>query len=503
MRNCWLLLSVLGTIISALPAEAAKLTSWQFDTNQNKLVFSTNDGVQPTAKLISNPSRVVIDLPGTQLGKPTTHKQIGSAVKSVRAGQFNAQTARLVVELEAGYTIDPQQVRVVGNTPNQWSVQLPNPQRAPGSTTRAIAATSNPNFQITQNGLYVRLDAQQTGTLQTQRSKDGRQIAIDLPGIALPSALAAQNLAVSRYGVSSVQFTQISPSMARMTLNVTADSPDWQASFSRFGGLVLVPMGGMRSIRDSNPKPEFSTPVANTPPSVVNIPVPPPRNPLPPRVSTPTPPRVSTPTPPRVSPPAPPQVSPPTRTPSPSLPTIPNSRVLVTIDPGHGGRDPGAIGRGGLREIDVVLPISKDVARILEQQGVKVQMTRSDDRFISLGGRTRMANGARSDLFVSIHANASSTSGGNGLETFYYATGKGLAQSIQTSIVRRTGMKNRGVKQARFYVLKNTAMPAALVEVGFVTGSSDAAKLSNPAFRRQMAEAIAEGILNYVKRNNL
>lgn len=173
------------------------------------------------------------------------------------------------------------------------------------------------------------------------------------------------------------------------------------------------------------------------------------------------------------------------------------------IDPGHGGRDPGAVGIGGLQEKNVILPISRRVAALLEQNGVQAVMTRSDDRFISLRGRTDMASRARANLFVSIHANAISLSRPdvNGVETYYYSSGQRLAQTIHRSMLQSTGMRDRGVKRARFYVLRNTSMPAVLVEVGFVTGREDAPRLSDPRFRDQMAEAIARGILQYVQQN--
>ncbi|TVQ56101.1 MAG: N-acetylmuramoyl-L-alanine amidase, partial [Spirulina sp. DLM2.Bin59] len=179
-------------------------------------------------------------------------------------------------------------------------------------------------------------------------------------------------------------------------------------------------------------------------------------------------------------------------------------RNLVAIDPGHGGRDPGAIGIGGLQEKDVILPISLEVARTLQQQGVQVMMTRSDDRFITLAARTQMANQARATIFVSIHANAISMSRPdvNGLETFYFSPqGQRLAQTIQNSILQSIPMRNRGVKHARFYVLRTSSMPAALVEVGFVTGAEDAPRLANPQFRSQMAQAISRGILLYLQQN--
>ena len=203
-----------------------------------------------------------------------------------------------------------------------------------------------------------------------------------------------------------------------------------------------------------------------------------------------------------------PSPQPPTTPPRPPsnpvpLPTVPNERYVVVIDPGHGGRDPGAIGIGGLRETDVVIDISRQVASLLQEQGVQVVMTRNTERFVDLAPRVAIAERADADLFVSIHANAISLSRPevNGAETYYYGSnaGRRLAASIQQSILQRTNMHDRGVREARFYVLRNTSMPAALVETGFVTGSQDAPRLRDSRFRTQMAEAIASGILNYLQ----
>ncbi|MGJ3250212.1 MAG: DUF3747 domain-containing protein [Elainellaceae cyanobacterium] len=198
-------------------------------------------------------------------------------------------------------------------------------------------------------------------------------------------------------------------------------------------------------------------------------------------------------------PPSPPRPIPPSN----DLPRVPNGRFLVAIDPGHGGRDPGAVGIGSIEEADIVLDISRKVATILEQQGVRTVLTRQDDREIDLDPRINTAERANATIFVSIHANAISLSRPevNGAETYYYASSSGyrLAQSIQRSIIRSTGMVDRGVREARFYVLRNTSMPAALVETGFVTGRNDAARLRDPNFRTQMAEAIAAGILDYLQ----
>ncbi|AFY47263.1 N-acetylmuramoyl-L-alanine amidase [Nostoc sp. PCC 7524] len=185
----------------------------------------------------------------------------------------------------------------------------------------------------------------------------------------------------------------------------------------------------------------------------------------------------------------------------PSRPT-PRGRVIVMIDPGHGGKDPGAIGIGGVREKDIILPISQRIAQVLQQNGVQVIMARNSDYFVSLPGRVQMAERGRADVFVSIHANAigGGRSDVNGLETYYYDSGLGLARAVHNSILQSVNVRDRRVRRARFYVLRKSSMPSILVETGYLTGREDVVKLQNPAYQNQMADAIARGILQYLRR---
>ncbi len=178
-----------------------------------------------------------------------------------------------------------------------------------------------------------------------------------------------------------------------------------------------------------------------------------------------------------------------------------DGRIVVVVDPGHGGGDPGAVGIGGIHEADIVLDVAKQVAALLEKGGVQAVLTRQDDREVELEPRVDLADRLNANLFVSIHANAISLSRPdvNGIETYYYSSGSALASSIQNSLVSATGMNDRGVRQARFYVLTETSMPAVLVEIGFVTGQEDAARFNSAASRSQIAAAIAEGVLRYIR----
>jgi len=187
------------------------------------------------------------------------------------------------------------------------------------------------------------------------------------------------------------------------------------------------------------------------------------------------------------------------------LPNIRRNKYSVVIDPGHGGLDSGAVGIDGLKETDVVLDVSKIVTKLLLEKGVSVKMTRNKEVDLDLSPRVALANKTKSDIFVSIHANASrgKKRSINGIETFYYSGWRGrlLAEKIQKEILKVSpGSPDRGVRKGGYFVIKRTNMPAVLAEIGFVTGRLDARRLENKIHRRRVAFAIAKGILEYLKR---
>jgi N-acetylmuramoyl-L-alanine amidase len=112
VRFYGLLLGSLSVFWLTSPAEAGKLLSWQFEPSENRLVLNTEEKIQPKAQLISNPSRVVIDLPGTTLARSSVKQTVGGYISNIRVGQFDAQTTRLVIELVPEYTLDPQQIKI-------------------------------------------------------------------------------------------------------------------------------------------------------------------------------------------------------------------------------------------------------------------------------------------------------------------------------------------------------------------------------------------------------
>ena len=188
------------------------------------------------------------------------------------------------------------------------------------------------------------------------------------------------------------------------------------------------------------------------------------------------------------------------------LPVVPVGRYKVVIDPGHGGPDPGAVGIGGLRETDVVLDVCLQVAQLLQARGVQVLMTRTTEVDVDLPPRVALANSSRADAFVSVHANALSRyrPDVNGIESFYFQEAgrpsRNLAAALQQQMLSISpGSPDRGVKPARFFVIRRTVMPSTLVEMGFVTGALDAPRLADAPYRRRMALALATGILNFLQ----
>ncbi|WAM33171.1 N-acetylmuramoyl-L-alanine amidase family protein [Caldicellulosiruptor morganii] len=185
--------------------------------------------------------------------------------------------------------------------------------------------------------------------------------------------------------------------------------------------------------------------------------------------------------------------------------------MKVCIDPGHGGKDPGAIGKNGTKEKDITLAISLKLKYILED-GLKIEtvLTRESDKPSweqrniqeDLKARCNIANSSGADIFISIHCNSSQRDTAGGVETYYYKDSKKgflLAVEVQKSIVKNTELLNRGVKFANFYVLKWTKMPAILIECGFISNPEEEAMLKSDTFQTQLAMAIANGVANYQK----
>ena len=184
-----------------------------------------------------------------------------------------------------------------------------------------------------------------------------------------------------------------------------------------------------------------------------------------------------------------------------------NSDILICVDPGHGGYDPGAIGPTGLTEKEVNLDISIRLKNKLQSAGYRVIMTRESDVYKSLSDRANFANTSGAHIFVSIHNNAFTLPTPNGTETYYSTYSPELSRELAIDVHYETLNKintyNRGVKTANFYVLKNTNMISALLEGVFISNPTEEAKLRDSSFRDKMATGVYNGIVKFLGSNDV
>jgi len=168
----------------------------------------------------------------------------------------------------------------------------------------------------------------------------------------------------------------------------------------------------------------------------------------------------------------------------------------VVIDAGHGGHDPGARSVTGSREKVLALDTARRLAAILRSKGFRVVETRTSDVFIPLPRRVAISNAQSGSIFVSIHYNWARRAGASGLEVYYHtARSKRLAANILKESLRAYPAENRGVKSARFHVLRNNRRPAVLCELGFLSSRHDNRYVQNATYRKRLAEKIAAGIV--------
>jgi N-acetylmuramoyl-L-alanine amidase len=206
-------------------------------------------------------------------------------------------------------------------------------------------------------------------------------------------------------------------------------------------------------------------------------------------------------------------------------PSVPQKMVVV-LDPGHGGRDGGASPSADLKEKTITLDICKKIAQLLSDRGHVVYLTRNSDTFVELDERTNFANQKSANLFVSVHCNGSESKLPCGIETFAltphgqpsqhktkfapsepkrYANNRFdgenlmLAYNIQRALLKKTGGTDRGVKHAHFCILKNLKCPGVLVECGFLSNATERKKLTLDEYRKALAQAVVEGIASFTK----
>lgn len=181
--------------------------------------------------------------------------------------------------------------------------------------------------------------------------------------------------------------------------------------------------------------------------------------------------------------------------------------IQVVIDPGHGGTDPGAVANGS-KEKEINLQVAQKVAKNLQKKGIEVIMTRNKDEYLGLVERANVGTENKATIFVSLHCNSAENTTATGIETYYYINtdneyDENLATCIQKEVIKATGAKDRGVKSANFSVLRNSVIPAALVEMGFISNPSESENISDSAYQNKIAQGVTNGIIRFLKNQNI
>jgi N-acetylmuramoyl-L-alanine amidase len=417
----------------------------------------TNGPTQATVRRVPDPDRIVVDLLNTTLSSGLTQRSLAVnqlGVRTLRVGQFEPTVARVVLDVdptagdwETRYDTQLGGLKIIPAGGSSQASLIPDPPTAgatgPVATMQAVQLLGD-QLTISADGFLFYRSGWDPGSGAYRITVRPARLPASLPDPGLPP-----NGPIDR-----IRFVQDSPDTVTILVQPAQD----------FNVVEPNPGQGSRRITlqlqslDGTP---ISPPPLNLPP--VNLP--PMAEPLPPAQPVP-------------------------------------GQVVIAIDPGHGGRDPGAIGVGGIQEKLVNLEIARRVTQRLQSSGYTVLMTRTDDREILLQPRVDQAVQANATIFVSIHTNALDRSGVRGIETYYLKPdSENLATTLHRAIVAGSGAPDRGVRRARFFVVRETpvGMPSVLLELGYLTNPEEGRLLATSEYQDRLAQAIADGILTYLR----
>ena len=470
----------LATVIAQNTSVAGGIRLNSIRPANNGLMLNVNANPQIRIQREDNPDRLIVDLQNTEVIKELHKSNLPMnrfGVKQIRIAQFqnNPAIARLVFDLDSN---DP-------NSKSAWQSQY-----IAATNTLLLTPSNTPSNQVTQAipiappiapSLPMPIRNNLTNTIPNNASRPAaiERLSFSSTGQLLIEANQPINYQVNLDRTSGnfnliVANANISPNLQRPTL--ATNSPIERIRLSQVGNSVEI---GIKTLagwkvneaqRQNNQQIKLQVGINRISQVPNNNPIPIPNS-------------------------------------SPTAPVPQNTgdrrRGVIFVDPGHGGRDPGAVANG-IQEKDVVLTISLLLGQTLQGMGFTVYYARTNDIEIDLEPRVAAAERVNADVFVSVHANSldSRNSSVNGVETFFArgsTTGRELASYVQSQIISTTGATDRNAKAAGFYVIAKTSMPAILVETGFVTNPAEARNLSNPNYQKQMAEAIARGIDQFIR----
>lgn len=449
-----------------LPTIRTSLQLRSLQVNGDGLVLAINGNPQISSSRVINPDRVILDLQATEV-PPWLQNSVVAVnrfgIKQVRIGQFQKSPAiaRLVLDLDGSSpvawqsTFDPLRGLLLLR-PN--GLTTTTSQIVPSSPIASLPAPSTSSLPTTIDGLVFN----GYGQLVIQANR----------AIAYRSNVDITN---NTYNFT-IPATRISSQLRRPVLG--ANSPIEQIRLNQVGDAVVVTIktiAGWQIQETVRTNPQAIALQLNSVAQVATGTIPTSRLPT--------------------------STLPKSR--SPQIYGNNMGRQLVVVDAGHGGDDVGAT-RNGIYEKDIVLAMSMQLGRILQQMGYSVIYTRTEDIELDLEPRVEIAENAKASAFVSVHVNSldAKASQVNGVETYHApgaSLGKNLAEFVHEEILASTSANDRGVRSARFHVILKTSMPAVLVETGFITNPSESAKLVDSAYQLRMAEAIARGVDRFLK----
>jgi N-acetylmuramoyl-L-alanine amidase len=439
-----------GSVQAQIPSAIQQLQLRNIQVSADGLVLQINGIPRMSTSRVANRDRIILDLQATEVA-PWLHNSLVSVnrygVKQIRVAQLQKSPAiaRLVFDLDS-------------NSPTSWQSSFDqargllvlSPIGFPSNLPVTGSPVANNNLPTTIDGLsfngYGQLVIQASRAISYRTSLD---------------------LATNTYNVT-IPTTMISSQLRRPILG--SNSPIEQIRLNQVGDAVVVSVKAIagwqiRETARTNPQA-----IALQLESIGQVTASNPKNPR-----------------------------------SQIQPSYSNNtgRQLVVIDPGHGGPDVGAT-RNGVYEKNITLSMSGYLGRILQQMGYAVVYTRTEDIDLDLEPRVQIAENSRASAFVSIHVNSldAKASQVNGVETYYApgaSLGENLAELVHGQIIASTGATDRGVRSARFHVIVKTSMPAILVETGFITNPSEAARLVNSSYQERIAAAIAKGIDQFLR----
>lgn len=388
---------------------------------------------------LSSPSRVAYDIPNTVVNPAIRNKEMKfNQVDSIKIGQFNRNTARVVITCT--------------NPERYVPVIYPDSQRLVFVDSKALTSTQGlSSVKANLNSVYDDITDISSHTVKLVFSKPV------LLGVERKSSALELNF----YNVDRFQDVNLKTAFIFDGIKMTA---------MKTGGAKLTIPTGKEDVFDIHAGADGKT---------IRIKVKGSRMQLPQRPSE--------------------KILPIEPIVTPKQPAKVTGKRYVVIDPGHGGSDCGAI-RNGINEKDITLDISKRVVSLLEKKGYVVKMTRTNDTYVSLQDRVTISENFKPDIFVSIHVNSSNSESPTGLETHYYKDNSlKLAKNIHASMLNNINSKDRGLFKSRFYVINHTTAPAVLVEIGFISSPVERAQLVSESRKQATAKAIAEGIYEYFK----